>query len=302
MSRGGGGGELLLPDDLSEIITKNGFLSIKEHEGGHKRIHCRYTGHEIVPRKSDVERHLQSAKLRKAKEWYSHDYSQYCSEHIVKHKDNPKLLYCHLTRTALAMQPNVVKAHISGKKFNACLKAHEERKRRNKKKDFIDESDSSVGSIEEKEEELVRIGLTTKDMACSDESVGSEGEVKSENEERGSERRKSRVEVATSGGIEEQPRAGVRNKKKRKLERQHILGKKNKKSSSKYSNGGANSTSTSASSAETKNSFSIENTHAIDDAKWEAYKAKHTMAKIKKAKEERMRAKEIRMGREKVED
>eukprot|EP01084_Bolivina_argentea_P133584 235758_1 len=291
------GGELL-PDDLIEIINKYDFLSLKEHEG-HKRIRCKYTHHEMVPRKSDVERYLQSAKLRKAKEWYSHDYSQDYPEHIMKHKDNPKLLYCRLTKSVLMMKPSVVKAHISGKKFNAHLKAYEERKQRNEENKFLD--GDAMGSIEKKEE-LGRIGLTMNEMEYEDDYQSAESE--SGNEERGSEERKSGIKVAMSGV--EEPRGGVRNKK-RKLERQYKLGKNKKKASSHLdvseNDGDSNSTTASAETkTKTKNSFSNYNTHVIDDAKWEAYKAKHTKSKIKKAKTARMRANEIRMGREKVEE
>ncbi len=301
------GGELL-PDDLIEIINKCDFLSVKEHEGGHKRIHCKYTNHEIVPRKSDVERYLQSAKLRKAKEWYSHDYSQYYPEHIVKHKDNPKLLYCRLTKSVLMMKPSVVKTHISGKKFNTCLKAYEEREQRNEENDVLDGDwdEDSVGGIEKKEEELGKIGLTMNEMEHEDDHQSAESE--SENEERGGENRKNRIEVAMSGV--EEPRGGVRNKK-RKLEKQHKLGKKKKRKASSHldasENNGDDSNSTTAAAetninTKTKNNFSNDNTPVIDDTTWEAYKAKHTKRKIKKAKAERMRAKEIRMARKKVEE
>lgn len=56
---------------LADIIKQNDFLSLTSNN----RILCSYTKHEMPARLDCVLNHLNSKGLKKAKEWYSYDYS-----------------------------------------------------------------------------------------------------------------------------------------------------------------------------------------------------------------------------------
>ena len=83
----------------------------------------------MPPVAETVSKYLASDKLRKAKEWYSVDYSQYLP-HIVAHRSNPKQLYCQLTRSTLPKIPLKVAAHVNGKKYKRLMQEAEEREKK----------------------------------------------------------------------------------------------------------------------------------------------------------------------------
>ncbi len=261
-----------IPNDIMEMLNRYEFLSIKDREGGdgrrHKRVYCKFTHHELIPRKSDIEKHLRSSRFLKQKEWYSHDYSQYYPEHIVEHKDNRKMLYCRLTKSILMKKPSVVKSHINGKKFSASLKAYEEHRKKRQEK--------MVVHIEEDENVL-------------------NGHNHSEDEEE----EERRTEDEAENPKEEVERSGGGNK--RKIERHRSEKKKKKKKDSKMTSD-LDATVKTAESKNIHNANDTTTTIVIDNAMWEAYKVKHTKSKILKAREERMIAKEFRMIQRKMEE
>ncbi len=296
-----------LPDYVMEIVNNYEFLSVRERERGHKRIYCEYTKHEMVPSKPEIERYLQSAKLRKEKEWYSHDYSQYYPEHIVEHRDNPKMLYCLLTRAVLMKKPSVVMAHINGKKFNARLRRYEERERRrriaaaaekNNSMDGDESDDFFVNLEDDPEEEMGGGGMDMEEHSDDDHRSQSS----SENEDEGGssaekKKRKKNVLMSCSDGAEE-PGGGVRqqrlSKKRKLLERRQRLGIKKRQanhfdgsdSNAAAADADGSDSATAAAKAKKRQNCNDNHTPVVSDATWEAYKAKHTNSKIKKAREE----------------
>ena len=70
-----------------------------------------------MPARADaVAAYVNGKKFKKAKEWYSYDYSIFLP-HIVPSKGNDKLLYCKVTKRDLNKVPDQVNAHVKGKTF-----------------------------------------------------------------------------------------------------------------------------------------------------------------------------------------
>jgi len=78
---------------LASVLERNKTLSLTETN----RVVCLITGHEMPPKLDCVLQYLASSKFKKAKDWYSYDFSKY-EPHIVKNSKNPKQLYCKLTK------------------------------------------------------------------------------------------------------------------------------------------------------------------------------------------------------------
>lgn len=108
--------------EVQKLLTQHAFLEPVTTAGGHVRVRCELTRHELLPRAADIEQHLRSKKFVKAKEWYCHDYAQY-APFIVAHRRKPKSLFCNVTGTVLNRIPAEVERHVAGKKFQR-LKEH----------------------------------------------------------------------------------------------------------------------------------------------------------------------------------
>jgi hypothetical protein len=97
---------------LAEVLSKNQCLTLTASN----KILCSITGHEMPPRLDAVLSHLNGKKFKKAKEWYTYDYSEFLP-HIVLDRKNKLKLHCKLTGQTLNKIPDEVKKHMLGKKF-----------------------------------------------------------------------------------------------------------------------------------------------------------------------------------------
>ena len=90
-------------------------------------------GHEMMPQFEIVQKYLSSSKLRKAKDWYAYDYSKYLP-YISEHKDNPKFMYCQLTRAEIPKIPEKVEVHVKSKRYQRRLAEAEEKMKKKKER------------------------------------------------------------------------------------------------------------------------------------------------------------------------
>lgn len=79
---------------------------------GNGKVHCSLTNHECPARVESIEQYVNGAKYKKARDWYSHDFSQY-EPYLVTSRHNPKRLYCMVTRREVNKIPHEVDVHIN---------------------------------------------------------------------------------------------------------------------------------------------------------------------------------------------
>jgi len=116
------------------------------------RIRCIITGHEMPARADAVLSHLNGKKFRKAKEWYSQDYSKY-EPFLVQDGKNPSKLFCKLTRLRINKIPLVVEKHTNGKRFLRLKQIYIEREAKRAKNGGDGEEEEDEDEDEEDEEE-----------------------------------------------------------------------------------------------------------------------------------------------------
>jgi Surfeit locus protein 2 (SURF2) len=116
------------------------------------RIRCIITGHEMPARADAVLSHLNGKKFRKAKEWYSQDYSKY-EPFLVQDGKNPSKLFCKLTRLRINKIPLVVEKHTNGKRFLRLKQIYIEREAKRAKNGGSGEEEEDEDEDEEDEEE-----------------------------------------------------------------------------------------------------------------------------------------------------
>merc|ERR1712070_637824 len=71
-----------------------------------------------------VKSYINAPKYKKAREWYSFDFSQY-EPHIKPHQKMKKHLYCALTGITLPMNPTKVQEHVKSSRFQELKKEKE---------------------------------------------------------------------------------------------------------------------------------------------------------------------------------
>ena len=121
---------------LAELLDENKeFISLTENG---LRIKCLITPHEMPPRADAVQAYLTSAKFKKAKEWYSQDFSKY-EPFLVRDKKSDKKLFCRITRTRVNLIPTDVEKHVNGKRFLRLKQNYLDREA--KRESGIDEDD-----------------------------------------------------------------------------------------------------------------------------------------------------------------
>ena len=114
------------------------------------RIKCLITPHEMPARADVVEVYLNGNKFKKAKEWYSQDYSKY-EPFLVQDKKNKFQLFCKITRLRVNKIPKDVEKHVNGKRFLRLKENYLEREARRRTEE--DENDSSSDQEESVDEE-----------------------------------------------------------------------------------------------------------------------------------------------------
>ena len=127
---------------LAELLEEHKqYISLSETG---LRIKCLITAHEMPPRADAVQAYLDGAKFRKAREWYSQDYSHH-EPFLVQDKKNPTRLFCKITRTRVNKIPADVEKHVTGKRFLRLKQNYLEREARRAEQPSDDESGEEGG-------------------------------------------------------------------------------------------------------------------------------------------------------------
>ena len=148
---------------LSEILAKFAdTLTLTEKN----KVKCAITEHEMSPNATVVMAYLNGKKFKKAKEWYSYDYSEFLP-HIVPDKRDSRKLYCRLTKHGLNKIPEEVKKHVNGKRFlrlkeDLRIKNEEKAKKKTGENDD-EEMDADDVDAEEKGSDNAEIILRKED-------------------------------------------------------------------------------------------------------------------------------------------
>lgn len=93
------------------------------------RIKCLITAHEMPARADAVLAYLNGKRFKKAKEWYTQDFSKYLP-YIIPYKKNPAKLFCKLTRLQLNKIPREIEKHTQGKRYQRLKENFERRQSR----------------------------------------------------------------------------------------------------------------------------------------------------------------------------
>ena len=116
------------------------------------RIKCLLTTHEMPARVDAVLSYLNGSKFKKAKEWYTQDYSKYLPFIIPDKKDDHRL-FCKLTRLKLNKIPKEVEKHVNGQRFKRLKESYEARESRRQQGDEDNDEDNEEGEEEDQEED-----------------------------------------------------------------------------------------------------------------------------------------------------
>lgn len=122
-----------LSNDLQDILNNVQSLNLNKET---KKVVCSLSGHEMPPKVDAVQSYLTGkryAKLKKQKE-FDDDFAKY-KEHIIpsEHKRCKHQFFCKLTLRHMNPDPDHIKKHIHGKRFQKALKRWEECQRSGEK-------------------------------------------------------------------------------------------------------------------------------------------------------------------------
>lgn len=135
---------------LADLLAKNtDYLTLTANN----KVRCSLTEHEMPCNADVVFSYMNGKKFKKAKEWYSYDYSEFLP-HIVPDKRNAHKLFCRLTKQSLNKIPDEVRKHIAGKKYLRLKGEHEMKKKK---------------KVETKEEEDLDIWVPPDDLLNEDD-------------------------------------------------------------------------------------------------------------------------------------
>ena len=170
---------------LASLLNDNTHLTLTENN----RVRCQITGHEMPAEYNAVEGYLKnSRKLKKMKEWYTHDYSKYLP-YIVEHKKDSKKLFCRLTKTKLNRIPDEVEKHWKGKRFQRLKKEYDEKISQRKRKRSSNEVEGDPDGVDEEDESLRYLeDLLGNEAFDSDQGSDNEEELDEDVEEDSSDK------------------------------------------------------------------------------------------------------------------
>ena len=131
----------------------------------------------MMPQLEIVNKYLSSDKFKKARDWYSYDYSKYLP-YVTEHKDNPKFMFCQLTKAEIPKIPQKVEIHINSKRYKRKLVEAEEKNAKRKSK-----AENAAGFWVPKED--IEDGNGDEDLHEEEEDTihGSAGDVMSADED-----------------------------------------------------------------------------------------------------------------------
>ena len=115
----------------------------------------------MIPQLEIVQKYLSSSKFRKAKDWYAYDYSKYLP-YISEHKDNPKFMYCQLTRAEIPKIPEKVEVHVKSKRYQRRLAEAEEKMKKKKERAENEASFWIPPGVVEEEEDTAAGGRSVR--------------------------------------------------------------------------------------------------------------------------------------------
>jgi hypothetical protein len=172
------------------------------------RLKCSITGHEIPPSLDAVQAHINGKKFKKAREWYTRDYSQYLPW-VIEHKSDPTKLFCTVTRMVLNKIPTEVEKHVNGKRFLRLKKDAEDKKK------GLDEASRRKAERKKEREEAAQLGIWIPDADILGDDVDSDDDVMDEESGDGDENSDSgeqdmefdREEVSKKGKGRKAPRS-----------------------------------------------------------------------------------------------
>jgi len=110
---------------LQKLVAEDDDLELVE-ESGRTKVHFKCTNHDEPARWKLVQEYMKGGKYRKAREWYSADFTKFEPD-IVSHEQSPKFLMCKITGTTLPKTLAKVEAHMKSKRFQELKKQYDER-------------------------------------------------------------------------------------------------------------------------------------------------------------------------------